>query len=90
MPSQQTRSPKLGIAYVLLIGLRWFGLHRRYLGYTQSASVFLWVTGLSIPLLFVGGIGLYGFYGIFFAMLVDFFLLPGLNKRAFANQAGEG
>jgi hypothetical protein len=71
---------RIGTAYLLLVTLGWFGQHRQYLGYAQSGRTMMWITLVSLPLLFVGGLGLYGLYIVFFWMVFDLFALPFMTR----------
>ncbi|WP_371171385.1 NINE protein [Aliiroseovarius sp. 2305UL8-7] len=78
--NSKTIKPNLVIAYLLLLIVGWFGTHRFYLGEIKVAKIFLWVTLISLPLLFLGGIGAFGLYAVFFGMIVDLFMCPSSYK----------
>jgi hypothetical protein len=77
---QPQEPPRLATAYLLLIVAGWFGMHRRYVGRRRSGDVMMWITLASVPLLLLGGIGLYGLYLVFFWMVFDLFALPFLMR----------
>lgn len=75
-----TRTKRLILSYVLLVTLEWFGLHRFYLLHTRSARWMATITLVSIPLLILGGIGLFGLYFVFYWMILDLFLIPWMER----------
>lgn len=71
----------VGIAYILLLLLGGFALHRFYLGYVGSAVTMLimfWVGWLTS--VFVVGFFLVG--AVIVWWIVDLFLLPGMTRQA--------
>ena len=69
-----------GIGYVLWFFFGWFGAHRFYFQRTGSAVAQLVLTIISFFLLFLWGIGLFGFLVVGIWVLVDAFLIPGLAR----------
>jgi TM2 domain-containing membrane protein YozV len=90
MMMYETQKKSVGLAYVLLIFLGWFGAHRFYLGRTGSGIALIVLTGLS----FVGSfilIGLLGYFVVAAWLFVDLFLTAGMvseyNTRLLAGIA---
>jgi TM2 domain-containing membrane protein YozV len=77
MMMYETQKKSVGLAYVLLIFLGWFGAHRFYLGHQGSAIAIIVLTVLS----FFGSFILIGFFGYFVVaawLFVDLFLTAGM------------
>lgn len=77
MMMYETQKKSVGLAYVLLLFLGWFGAHRFYLGRQGSAIALVILTVLS----FLGSFILIGFVGYFVVaawLFVDLFLTAGM------------
>jgi TM2 domain-containing membrane protein YozV len=73
----ETQKKSVGVAYLLLIFLGWFGAHRFYLGHQGSAVALLVLTILS----FIGSfilIGIFGYLIVAAWLFVDLFLTAGM------------
>lgn len=77
MMMYEAQKKSVGLAYVLLIFLGWFGAHRFYLGRQGSAVALLVLTILS----FIGSfilIGIVGYFVVAAWLFVDLFLTAGM------------